>query len=111
MPRRNTQMSTEATQRGRPALDGLRVIDFTHFIAGPYCTMILGDLGADVVKIENPTSGGDTVRAFQQKIAGGSAPLTWANRNKRGGAIVLWTPPGQQDVPDLLSTPHARAQS
>src|SRR5260370_1835703 len=102
MPRRNTQMSTEATQRGRPALDGLRVIDFTHFIAGPYCTMILGDLGADVVKIENPTSGGDTMRAFQPKIAGESGPFSRPNRNKPTVAIVLPPPPAQQSVLYLL---------
>jgi formyl-CoA transferase len=96
-------MSTEATQRSRPALDGLRVIDFTHFIAGPYCTMILGDLGADVVKIENPTSGGDNMRAFQPKIAGESGPFIWANRNKRSVAIDLSTPAGRQVALDLLA--------
>src|SRR5882757_1181915 len=96
-------MSTEAPQRSRPALDGLRVIDFTHFIAGPYCTMILGDLGADVVKIENPTSGGDNMRAFQPKIAGESGPFIWANRNKRSVAIDLSTPAGRQVALDLLA--------
>ena len=96
-------MSTEATQQGRPALDGLRVIDFTHFIAGPYCTMILGDLGADVVKIENPMSGGDTMRAFQPKIAGESGPFIWANRNKRSVAIDLSIPAGRRVVLDLLA--------
>jgi crotonobetainyl-CoA:carnitine CoA-transferase CaiB-like acyl-CoA transferase len=86
-----------------PALKGLRVIDFTHFIAGPYCTMILGDLGADVVKIESPTSGGDSMRAFRPQVAGESGPFIWANRNKRSAAIDLATPAGHKIALDLIS--------
>jgi crotonobetainyl-CoA:carnitine CoA-transferase CaiB-like acyl-CoA transferase len=96
-------MTGVVTQQARPALDGVRIIDFTHFIAGPYCTMILGDLGADIVKIENPDSGGDSMRAFRPKVAGESGPFIWANRNKRSVAIDLTTPAGQQIVLDLLA--------
>ena len=84
------------------ALNGLRVIDFTHFIAGPYCTMILGDLGADVVKIESPTSGGDSMRAFRPQVAGESGPFIWANRNKRSVAIDLATAAGHKIVLDSI---------
>src|SRR5882757_8437837 len=97
-------MSTEAPQRSRPALEGLRVIDFTHFIAGPYCTMILGDLGADIVKIESPTSGGDSMRTFRPQVAGESGPFIWANRNKRSIAIDLATPAGLGIARDLIAT-------
>jgi len=48
---------------GARALAGVRIIDFSHFIAGPFCTMILGDFGADVAKVE-PTPRGDLLRAF-----------------------------------------------
>lgn len=89
--------------RRRPALEGVRVIDFTHFIAGPYCTMMLGDLGADVVKIENPTSGGDSMRAFRPQVAGESGPFIWANRNKRGIAIDLGVPSGRELAIDLVT--------
>jgi formyl-CoA transferase len=96
-------MNAQTPSRSRTALEGLRVIDFTHFIAGPYCTMILGDLGADVVKIENPTSGGDNMRAFRPQIAGESGPFIWANRNKRSVAIDLATLAGREIVLDLIS--------
>ncbi|MBS0222048.1 MAG: CoA transferase [Proteobacteria bacterium] len=96
-------MTKKITPGGRPALEGLRVIDFTHFIAGPYCTMMLGDLGADVVKIENPTSGGDSMRTFRPLIAGESGPFIWANRNKRSIAIDLATASGRQVVIDLVT--------
>lgn len=95
-------MAPRREQNG-PALQGLRVIDFTHFIAGPYCTMILGDLGADVVKIESPTSGGDSMRAFRPQIAGESGPFIWANRNKRSLAIDLTTSAGHKIALDLIS--------
>ena len=45
-----------------PALDGLKVVDLTRVLAGPFCTMLLGDMGADVVKIEEPGQGDETSR-------------------------------------------------
>lgn len=69
------------------ALDGILVIDFSHFIAGPLSTMILADLGAKVVKIENPS--GDGMRSFRPHIAGESAAFLAMNRNKRGITLDL----------------------
>lgn len=69
-----------------PPLQGLRVLDFSHVFAGPFCTMALGDMGADVVKVEPP--GGDSTRGFQPPSLGGESPsFLGMNRNKRG--IVL----------------------
>jgi CoA:oxalate CoA-transferase len=65
------------------ALAGLRVLDCSRFIAGPYCGMLLGDLGADVVKVERP-QGGDEARGFGPAIAGETLYLMVYNRNKRG---------------------------
>lgn len=67
------------------ALDGLRVIDLTTHLSGPYCTMILADHGAEVVKVERP--GGDDVRRVPPFVHGESAPFLLWNRNKQG--IVL----------------------
>jgi glutaryl-CoA transferase len=64
-------------------LDGVRVLDLTRVVAGPYCAMFLGDLGADVVKVEQPGTGDDT-RGWGPPFAGGeSAYYLCINRNKR----------------------------
>ena len=64
-------------------LDGIRVLDFTRVLAGPYCTMSLADMGADVVKIERPGKGDDT-RAFAPPYQGEeSAYFLSVNRNKK----------------------------
>jgi len=67
------------------------VLDFTHFIAGPLATMILGDLGANVIKIE-PPGRGDELRFYppaHPSVEGLSAPFVWANRNKRSLVLDL----------------------
>jgi crotonobetainyl-CoA:carnitine CoA-transferase CaiB-like acyl-CoA transferase len=86
------------------ALHGLRVVDFSHFIAGPFCTMILADLGADVVKIENAASGGDNIRAFRPQVLGESGPFLWSNRNKRSVALDLTNPAGREIAHELVAT-------
>lgn len=98
------------THRPRPAdapkaLAGIRVVDFTHFIAGPFATMILADMGADVIKIEAPGRGDD----FRQyppvhpDLAQG-APFLWANRNKRSVALDLKSPQGVAVACELIAT-------
>ena len=68
-------------------LDGIRVLDLSRVIAGPYCAMLLGDLGADVVKVERPGRG-DDLRALRGGH-GMSAPFAACNRNKRAIAVDL----------------------
>src|SRR6185369_10652620 len=74
------------------ALDGLLVVDFTRVVAGPACTQILADFGAEVIKIENP-DGGDDTRAYEHAERGGeSAAYLSLNRNKRGIALDFNNP-------------------
>lgn len=78
------------------ALQGIRVVDFSHYLAGPLGTMILADMGADVIKVE-PPGHGDEFRYFgpvppQMPTQGG--PYMWANRNKRSIGIDLKTAEG-----------------
>ncbi len=70
-------------------LDGVRVLDLTRVVAGPYCSMFLGDLGAEVVKVEQPGAGDDT-RGWGPPFAGGeSAYYLCINRNKRSLTLDL----------------------
>ena len=84
-----------------PALDGLRILDLTRILAGPTCTQLLGDLGADVIKIERPGRGDDTrawgppfVRDASGNDTTESAYYLCANRNKRSVAVDLATDEG-----------------
>ncbi|MXZ40016.1 MAG: CoA transferase [Holophagales bacterium] len=80
-------------------LDGIRVLDFTSFIAGSYGAKLLGDMGADVLKIESP--GGDNARHWGPFIEGESRMFQAWNRNKRGIAVNLKTEQGRQVIYDL----------
>jgi CoA:oxalate CoA-transferase len=81
---------------GMPPLDGLRVLDLSRVLAGPYCTLVLADLGADVVKIERPGTGDET-RGWGPPYAGGeSAYYLSVNRGKRSCAIDLSTDEGRR---------------
>jgi formyl-CoA transferase len=74
---------------GKGPLDGIRVLDLTRVLAGPYCTMFLGDLGAEIVKIEQPGVGDDT-RGWGPPFAGGeSAYFLCVNRNKKSVTVDL----------------------
>jgi crotonobetainyl-CoA:carnitine CoA-transferase CaiB-like acyl-CoA transferase len=83
-------------------LAGVRVIDLTRILSGPFCAMILGDLGADVIKIESPR-GGDPVRAQGHIIDGLSWYFAGFNRNKRSVALDLRTPEGLAVLERLLA--------
>jgi crotonobetainyl-CoA:carnitine CoA-transferase CaiB-like acyl-CoA transferase len=83
---------------GAGALSGITVIDITRALTGPFCTMILGDLGADVIKVEIPGRG-DEARHWGPPFAGGSGPsFLGFNRNKRSVTVDLHTPEGQETV-------------
>jgi len=85
------------------ALGGLRVVDFTHFIAGPLATMFLADMGAEVVKIEK-TGRGDDFRGFGAQKDGMGPHFAWTNRNKKSIAIDLTKPEGQEVARALAAT-------
>jgi crotonobetainyl-CoA:carnitine CoA-transferase CaiB-like acyl-CoA transferase len=77
--------------RFRPALDGVRVVDFSQVAAGPYLSSLLGDLGADVVKVEPP--GGDAARGIDDTFGpGNSSYFFGVNRSKRGLGLDLRSP-------------------
>ena len=75
-------------------LHGVRVLDLSRVLAGPYCTMFLGDLGAEVVKVEQPGTGDDTRSWGPPFLGGESAYYLCVNRNKRSVTLDLRTPEG-----------------
>ena len=87
------------------ALEGIRVVDFSHFIAGPFATMILADMGAEVIKIEAPGRGDDLRRypPVHPDLRHG-APFLWTNRNKRSLAIDLKSAEGGAIARELVAT-------
>jgi formyl-CoA transferase len=94
------------------ALDGIRILDLTRILAGPTCTQLLGDLGAEVIKVENPSTGGDDTRQWGPPYLTGtdgqptdlSAYFVSANRNKLSVAIDIATADGQAQVRALAAT-------
>jgi crotonobetainyl-CoA:carnitine CoA-transferase CaiB-like acyl-CoA transferase len=92
-------------------LDNIRILDITRALAGPYCTMMLGDLGADVIKVERPGSGDETrgwgppfVGKPYGPYPGESAYFIAANRNKRSVTVNIQTAEGQEIVQRLAGT-------
>jgi CoA:oxalate CoA-transferase len=73
----------------RKPLDGLKVLDLSRVLAGPYCTMLLGDMGADVVKVEQPGKGDDTRSYGPPFVNGESVYFMSVNRNKRSMTLDL----------------------
>ena len=69
------------------ALDGVRVLDCSQILAGPFCSMLLADMGADVIKVEKPNGGDDTRRMGPPFIGEESVAFLAMNRNKR--SVVL----------------------
>ena len=84
------------------ALEGVKVLEFTRFIAGPYCGAILASLGADVIKIEPP--GGDVVRSFDPVKNDIGIPFELLNHNKKGLVIDLKKDEGRNVVRKLVKT-------
>lgn len=74
---------------GELPLKGVKVLDFTRVIAGPYCTMLLGDMGAEVIKVEEPERGDDSRRLGPPFVRGESAYFLSFNRNKKSLALNL----------------------
>ncbi|MEX0278443.1 MAG: CaiB/BaiF CoA transferase family protein [Ruegeria sp.] len=92
-------------------LKGVKILDLSRILAGPTCTQLLGDLGASVIKIENPATGGDDTRQWGPpyvKDADGrqsdlSAYFMSSNRNKKSVALDIATPEGQAEVRRLAA--------
>ena len=84
------------------ALTGIKVIDFSKWLPGQYCGMVLGDFGADVIKVETPT-GDDTRRFFPEALPGMSYWHLALNRNKRGITADIKTEGGRKLLLRLLS--------
>jgi succinate--hydroxymethylglutarate CoA-transferase len=85
------------------ALDGIRVLDLTRILAGPLCTQMLGDMGADVIKVE-PVGSGDDTRTWGPPFAGGeSAYFLGVNRNKRSITLNMAAKPGQAMLAKLIA--------
>lgn len=94
---------TAPQETPKTALEGVTILDFTRVLAGPYCTMTLSDLGADVIKIENP-KGGDESRSFRPPSFGDESSYFLAvNRNKRSIVLDVGTAEGQVIARELAA--------
>jgi crotonobetainyl-CoA:carnitine CoA-transferase CaiB-like acyl-CoA transferase len=91
-------------------LDGIRIVDLTSMLSGPWATMILADQGADVIKVEEPRQG-DHTRSYGNRKNGFSASFLNLNRNKRSVAIDLKTPKGVELVKRLAASADVLVQN
>jgi crotonobetainyl-CoA:carnitine CoA-transferase CaiB-like acyl-CoA transferase len=97
-----TQEAADTAMAAPGPLAGIRVIDLTRILAGPLCTMMLGDMGADVIKVEPPDTGDDT-RHWGPPFAGDEAAyFLGVNRNKRSVTLNMAVPAGQKILADLI---------
>ena len=83
-------------------LAGIRVVDLTRILAGPLCTMMLGDMGAEVIKVEPPEKGDDTRGWGPPFVAGEAAYFLGINRNKRSLTLNMAVPAGQRILAGLI---------
>ena len=102
MPQANPLTDSDTSSAG-PLAD-IRVVDLSRFIAGPYCAMLLGDLGADVVKVE-PPGRGEHSRGFGPFVEGESLYTMVFNRNKRSLTLDLRSDQGKALLRELLAKP------
>lgn len=99
-------MSTRGAHRGRGPLAGLRIIEVGHMLAGPYCGLLLADMGAEVIKIEPPE--GDIGRRVSPHFIGEhNAYFASLNRNKQSVVLDLASPEGRSALEQIASTSHA----
>src|ERR1700761_818225 len=88
-------------ERSGGPLAGVRVLDLSAYIAGPYGCSLLADMGADVIKIEPPT--GDTLRSYPSTLAAEGRAFVGVNRSKRGLVIDLKKPAGLEVLKRLVA--------
>ena len=91
------------TQEATGPMAGTRVLDLTRILAGPLCTMMLGDMGAEIIKVEPPGTGDDTRTWGPPFAAGEAAYFLGANRNKRSITLNMAVPAGQKVLADLIA--------
>src|SRR4051794_20347112 len=94
---------SQSTSGRSGPLAGLKVIDLTHVMAGPTCTLMLADMGADVIKIEKSPNGDDPRHSVPPKIGDEAASFLMMNRNKRGIVLDLKTDGGKQVLRRLIA--------
>jgi crotonobetainyl-CoA:carnitine CoA-transferase CaiB-like acyl-CoA transferase len=94
-------------RRHKGPLAGMRVVDLSHVMAGPVCGLMLADMGADVIKVERIPIGDDSRQMTTPSIGGESAAFMMMNRNKRGLALDLKKPKGQEALKRLVQCADA----
>ncbi|XP_019617511.1 PREDICTED: succinate--hydroxymethylglutarate CoA-transferase-like [Branchiostoma belcheri] len=104
LPKLHTRRFCSSVAAADLPLSGIRVLDLTRVLAGPFATMILGDLGAEVIKVERPGTGDDT-RTWGPPFCGTeSAYFLSVNRNKKSIAVNLKDPKGAKIIKQVNLT-------
>ena len=98
----NQSVQSDSPTQNQGALAGLKVLDLSRVLAGPWCGQLLGDLGAEVVKVESPIGGDDTRGWGPPFLEGESAYFLGCNRNKQGIAIDFSSADGKQLLAQLI---------
>ncbi len=109
VPRQENDLDTLSQELQEAAtglpLAGIRVLDLSQVMAGPYCCMLLGDMGADVIKVEPPGAGDQSRKSMEYRRRGEDSPGFLAlNRNKRSMALNLKSAAGQRVLRELVKT-------